>query len=40
MYAAVLPVVISLSVDPDPVPRKLFDKLLYQMIHWFSGMYT
>jgi hypothetical protein len=37
IYSRLFPVVIGLSIDSDPVCRKLFDKLLFQLIHWFSG---
>ena len=37
VYLKLFPAVIELSVDSDLVCRKLFNKLLFQIIHWFSG---
>lgn len=36
-YKKIFPVAISLSTCPDMFCRKLFSRLLFQMIHWFSG---
>jgi hypothetical protein len=36
-YKKIFPVAISLSTCPDMFCRKLFTRLLFQMIHWFSG---
>ena len=36
-YQKIFPVAISLSTCPDMFCRKLFSRLLFQMIHWFSG---
>lgn len=37
IYKRILPTVIGLSVDADPACKSLFHKLLYQLLHWFSG---
>jgi hypothetical protein len=37
IYNKLLPAVISLSVDSEPMCSKLFEKLLFQIIHWFAG---
>lgn len=36
-YSKLFPVAISLAVSAEDVSRSLFDGLIYQTIHWFSG---
>lgn len=36
MFAALFPTLITLSVSEDSLTKKLFDKLLFQIIHWLS----
>jgi hypothetical protein len=37
IYLHIFPTILNLSVDSDNVCRQLFDKLLFQIVHWFSG---
>jgi hypothetical protein len=37
IYSKLFHAVIDLSVDADPMCGRLFDKLLFQIVHWFSG---
>lgn len=36
-YANLFPSLISLSTSTDTITREMFSKLLFQIIHWFSG---
>ena len=36
VYRRLFPVVIELSVDPEPVTRMLFSSLAYQLARWFT----
>jgi len=36
-YAVIFPNLISLSSSTDTITREMFSKLLFQVIHWFSG---
>lgn len=38
LYERVLPVALSLAVSSDLVCRALFEKLMLQTTHWFSGL--
>jgi DNA-dependent protein kinase catalytic subunit len=37
IYGRVFPVILSLSCSTDKISQNLFEKLLFQLIHWFSG---
>jgi hypothetical protein len=37
MFATMFPTIISLSVSDDGVTKQLFEKLLFQIIHWLSS---
>jgi hypothetical protein len=37
MFGTIFPTIIILSVSDDSVTKQLFDKLLFQVIHWLSS---
>jgi hypothetical protein len=37
VWQRLFPVLLDLAVDHEPTTRLLFQKLLKQLIHWFSG---
>lgn len=37
MFTTLFPTILALSASDDAVTKKLFDKLLYQTIHWLSS---
>ncbi|CAG8572313.1 13750_t:CDS:10, partial [Acaulospora morrowiae] len=36
-YRRIFPALLRLAIDSDQVPRKLFQRLVSQMIHWFTN---
>ncbi|CAG8524807.1 39645_t:CDS:10, partial [Gigaspora margarita] len=37
IYRRIFPALLRLAIDTDQVPRKLFRRLVAQMIHWFTN---
>ncbi|RHZ54176.1 hypothetical protein Glove_429g28 [Diversispora epigaea] len=37
IYHRIFPVLLRLAIDTDQVPRKLFRRLVSQLIHWFTN---
>lgn len=37
LYKHVLPALLRLACDPEQVARQLFEPLVLQLIHWFTG---
>ena len=40
LYKKVFPAVLQLACDVEQVARQLFEPLVMQLIHWFSGRYS
>ncbi|RGB41839.1 hypothetical protein C1646_738849 [Rhizophagus diaphanus] len=37
IYRKIFPALLRLAIDTDPVPRKIFRRLVAQLIHWYTN---
>ncbi|GES81504.1 DNA-dependent protein kinase catalytic subunit [Rhizophagus clarus] len=37
IYRNIFPALLRLAIDTDPVPRKIFRRLIAQLIHWYTN---